>query len=325
MRRIFHSILVVLLALAAGPVFASGSAFNCHDVRFGMVQWPAVTIKTETAQWMLQQLGYKSTITSGSVPIIEEGMKIGDLDAFLAQWMPSQRGVFRKFGEAGTIDIVGANLKGGKYTLAVPAYVYDAGIKSIKDLDAHKAKFGGKIYGIDPGSGGNTTVMRMIKDNYAGLGDWKLVQSSTAAMMSAVGAHIHHKEWIVFLGWAPHPMNIMYHIRYLSGGTKYWGPNKGQVTVNTLARAGYAWACPNVGQFLENYDWTPKEQSQIMDWNMNHDTKPLAAGKRLIRENPKLLQRWFGRSGNYQTGGVTTADGKHPAAAVIAHALGIAD
>ncbi len=323
MRKTLLIFTALALAVSSAAALAKDSKFNCNKVRFGIVNWPAVTIKTKTAKWMLQQLGYKSTILAASTPTIYQGLARGDLDAFMAQWMPSQRKVFRKFGKNGSIDIVGANLLGGKYTLGVPDYVYKAGIENIKDLNAHKKKFDGKIYGIDPGSGGNTTIQKMMKDDYDGLGSWKLVQSSTASMMVAVGRHIKHKQWIVFLAWSPHPMNILYNIRYLAGGEKYWGPDKGEVIVDTVARKGYAWACPNVGQFLKNYTWKPKEQSLIMKYAMVDKMDDLAAGKKIIRDNPDLLKRWFERSGIYETGGIRTADGKKNAYGVIAQALGL--
>ncbi len=44
------------------------------------------------------------------------------------------------------------NLTGAGYGLVVPAYVADAGVKGLKDLGPNKDKFGGKIYGIEPGT-----------------------------------------------------------------------------------------------------------------------------------------------------------------------------
>jgi len=322
-KNMIYAMVALALVVVSTAAMADNDEFDCNTVRFGIVSWPAVTIKTKAAKWMLEKLGYNSAITTAATPVIYQGLADGNLDAFMAQWMPSQREVFRKFGMEGSIDVVSPNLRGGKYTIAVPSYVYDAGVTSIKDLAAHKDKFEGKIYGIDPGSGGNSTAKRMLDDDYAGLGDWKLVASSVAGMLIAVGRHIDHHEWIAFLGWAPHPMNVMYDIRYLSGGADYWGPNKGEVIVDTVARKGYIWACPNIGQFLDNYDFTVKEQSTIMDYHANKDMDYLDAEKKLIRDNPELLDRWFNRSGIYQTGRIKTADGEHNARDVIAKALGI--
>jgi glycine betaine/proline transport system substrate-binding protein len=116
-------------------------------------------------------------------------------------------------------------------------------------------------------------------------------------------------------------MNAMFDIGYLAGGSQYWGPNKGEVIVNTVVRKGYGWQCRNVGQLLENFTFETAEQSLGMKYVMNDGMKDVAAGKKLIRKNPELLDRWFGRSGNYRTGGVMTASGDERAHAVIAEAL----
>ena len=313
------------LAPAAQAADASelASSYDCNTVRFGQPNWTGVTIKTATAAWMLDQLGYTANTTKGSLPIVYKAMAGGDMDVMLAQWMPSQRQQFRKFGIKGNIDIVSPNLTGGRYTIAVPDYVYEAGVTSIEQLDEHKEKFGGQIFGIEPGSGGNGTIKKMIANNYAGLGDWELVASSEPGMLAEVSKREGDNEWIAFLGWAPHPMNINHDLEYLSGGADYWGPNKGEVIVNTVTRTGYAWACTNVGQFLDNYVWTVEEQSLAMGYVNNEDMEPLAAGKRVIRENPAMLERWFARSGIYKTGGIDDAAGERDALPVVEKALGL--
>ena len=311
--------------LIAGTVHAADSpeGYDCSTVRFGQPNWTGVSIKTSTAAWMLEQLGYETKTTKGSLPITYNAMGGDDIDVMLAQWMPSQRSLFREFGIEGSIDLVSPNLRGGRYTIAVPSYVYEAGVTNLEDLDQHKEKFGGQIFGIEPGSGGNDTVKSMLEDDYAGLGDWELVASSEPGMLSEVGKRTSSDEWIAFLGWAPHPMNVNYDIEYLSGGGDYWGPNKGEVIVNTAVREGYAWACPNLGQFLDNYNWTVAEQSKGMALVREDDMAPLEAGKKVVQENPKMLDRWFAASGIYQTGGIDTADGKKDAEPVVTDALGL--
>ncbi|MDZ7810485.1 MAG: glycine betaine ABC transporter substrate-binding protein [Arhodomonas sp.] len=178
MRLKLVTILATTLGLMLSTAVSAEEDFDCGSVRFGKVNWTGVSIKTATASWMLEQLGYNTEVTSASAPIVYQTIKGGELDVFLGQWMPSQRQVFRPFAREGSIDVVSPNLQGGKYTIGVPSYVYEAGVTSIEDLDAHKERFGGEIFGIEPGSGGNTTLTRMIEDDYAGLGDWELVASS---------------------------------------------------------------------------------------------------------------------------------------------------
>ncbi len=60
----------------------------------------------------------------------------------------------KPYRDDGSVERVGANLKGAKYTFAVPEYVYDAGIKDFADIAKFKDKLDGKIYGIEPGNDG---------------------------------------------------------------------------------------------------------------------------------------------------------------------------
>ncbi|SDF91714.1 glycine betaine/proline transport system substrate-binding protein [Limimonas halophila] len=315
-----------MLSVSAAPAAAQdakelASKFDCSTVNFGLPNWTGVRVKTATATWMLDQLGYKTDSKTGSLPMVYQAMKGGDIDALLAQWMPSQRSIFRKYGIEGSLDVVSPNLLGGHYTLAVPTYVYEAGVKSIADLDEHKEKFGGQIFGIEAGSGGNDTIKSMLEDDYAGLGDWDLVASSEPGMLAEVEKRVEDEEWITFLAWAPHPMNINHDFKYLAGGEDYWGPNKGEVIVNTVTPEGYAWACPNIGQFLDNYDWTVEEQSLAMGLVNNDGMEPLAAGKRVLAKHPEMLERWFGRSGIYQTGGIKDVGGEKDALPIVRKAL----
>lgn len=320
-------VLLMVGAMGSTNAFAADNDANpaCKTVRFGQPAWAGASVKTATASWMLQKLGYHTKMTKASLPIIYTALAENDMDVLLAQWMPSQRKLFRSFGIDGSIDIVGPNLTGGHYTIGVPKYVYDAGVTSIADLNKHRDQFKGRIYGIDQGSGGNTTITEMIDDDYAGLGDWKLKHSSTGVMVAEVGRHIKRKKWIAFLAWTPHPMNVNYDIKYLSGGVDYWGKDKGSITVNTVSAKGFAWKCPDVGQFLANYKWTPDEQSRAMLKVKNVGMDPLAAGQSMIEKNPDLLDRWFGNGGIYQSGPVKSANGQKNARAVIVGAMGSKD
>jgi len=306
-----------------GGGLAQAADADCDRIRFGQVNWTGVTAKTETAAWMLKKLGYETEVITASVPIMFSSLASEQRDAFLGLWLPTQRSMVREYMMDGKIDIVTKNLENAKYTVAVPRYVYEAGVKHFKDLNDHKEQFDGEIYGIEAGNDGNKIIQDMIDDDAYGLGDWELVASSEAGMLSEVQRRVRNERWIAYLGWAPHPMNLNIPMEYLAGGEDYWGPNKGGATVYTLSRTGYAWQCPNIGQFLENYRFTVEEQSQMGQYIINEDMDYPEAGRRLIKEKPELLERWFGQGGTYQTGPVKAADGERNAKQVITKALGL--
>ncbi len=163
----------------------------------------------------------------------------------------------------------------------------------------------------------------MIADDAYSLGDWEILPSSEAGMLTQVRKDVNEDKWAVFLGWEPHPMNLNIDMNYLAGGDDYFGPNKGGATVYTLTRTGYAWECPNVGQFFENYRFTLDEQNQLGHYVINEDMTYLEAGQQLIKDKPELLKRWFDEGGTYASTGVKTFDGERPAADVVREALGL--
>lgn len=162
-----------------------------------------------------------------SVPITYQGLKKGQLDVFLGNWMPAQAPLVKPFVDARAIDVLHANLSHAKFTLAVPDYVAAAGVHSFADLAKYAQRFGAKIYGIEPGAPANQNISRMLADKALGPANWQLVESSETGMLTQVERAVRERQWIVFLGWEPHLMNTKFHLVYLSGGDAYFGPDYG--------------------------------------------------------------------------------------------------
>ncbi|MGY4532211.1 ABC-type proline/glycine betaine transport system substrate-binding protein [Pseudomonas sp. TE3786] len=67
------------------------------------------------------------------------------------------------------------------------------------------------------------------------------MEPSEPAMLSEVVPAVKRERFITFLGWTPHPMNVQFKLKYLTGGEKYFAASG---SVYTLIRKGYAQACP---------------------------------------------------------------------------------
>src|SRR3546814_1598368 len=130
--------------------------------------------------------------------------------------MPTTEAENAKYREEGSVEVRGANLESAKYTLAVPKYTAGKGLKDFADIAECADKSDGKIYGIEPGNDGNRLILDMIEKDAFGLQDFEVVESSEQGMLSQVARAVKSKEDIVFLGWAPHPMNNNFDLVYLS-------------------------------------------------------------------------------------------------------------
>jgi glycine betaine/proline transport system substrate-binding protein len=301
------------LCLEASTARAAEPA-SCRTVRFSDVGWTDITATTAAASLVLKALGYQPKIEVLSVPVTYASMKSKDIDVFLGNWMPTMEADRKPYIEDKSVEVVGVNLEGAKYTLAVPDYTYQAGLKSFQDIARFKKELDGQIYGIEPGNDGNRLILDMIGSGKFGLKDFKLVESSEQGMLAQVEKSVRRKQPIVFLGWEPHPMNTKFAMKYLSDGDDVFGPNFGGATVHTNVRAGYTSECPNIGKLLSNLKFTLQMENEIMSAILFDNTEPEKAASAWLKNSPATLEAWLA--------GVTTFDGK-PGLPAVKKSLGL--
>jgi glycine betaine/proline transport system substrate-binding protein len=307
------------IAAMAGLALGSAEAGaaeppECRNVRFADIGWTDITATTSLATVVLQSLGYRTTTTIASVPIAFTGLKKKNIDVFLGYWNPSMIPIIDPFLKDKSFEVLPVpNLSGAKYTLAVPTFVADAGLKDFADIARFRKELDGKIYGIEPGNDGNALIQKMITGNDFGLGGFRMVESSEAGMLIEVQRAIDRKKYIVFLGWEPHPMNERFKMTYLTGGDKVFGANYGGAAVYTVVANGFMDHCPNVGALMRNLRFGLSMESQVMS-PILQKKDPIGSATEWLKANPAVLGGWLK--------GVTTVDGKDGLAAVRA-ALGL--
>lgn len=290
---------LVLSLMSTPTVFAEGQseAEVAVDeetlVEFVEVNWLDIEATTGITRFVVESLGYETESSDVSVPVAFQALDSDEADVFLGIWMPSMQSEYTRFIEEGSVEEVATNLEGARYTLAVPQYVYDSGVTSIADLDEHEDEFDGEIYGIESGNDGNRLILDMIEDDAFGLSGWDLIESSEAAMLSEVGNAIRNEQWIVFLGWEPHPMNTRFDIDFLADGDDYFGPDYGAATVRTAVREGYLEESPNIGRFFQNLEFTLEMENELMLMIDEEDMDARDAGREWLAENPGILDEWL--------------------------------
>ncbi|HEY0766832.1 MAG TPA: choline ABC transporter substrate-binding protein, partial [Steroidobacteraceae bacterium] len=308
--------LCALVALACRPGFAADAppALASHEpaavtenpacqrVRLSDIGWTDVTTTTAVFSALLRHLGYHPEVTVLSVPVTYASMKNKDIDVFLGNWMPAQEADRKSYVAEGSVEVVRANLTGAKYTLAVPAYAYAAGLRTFADIQRFATPLHSSIYGIEPGNDGNRLVLGMLRQNQFGLGGFKLIESSEQGMLAEVERAFRAHAPIVFLGWDPHLMNVRFDMRYLSGGDAVFGPNYGEARVYTTTRTGYSGECPNIGRLLRNLSFTTQDENRVMADILERHQTPEVAGEAWLKANPAVVSGWLE--------GVRTFDGR---------------
>lgn len=308
--KIVPALMSTLICFSAGDLLAQ-EPDSCKAIKFADIGWVDNAANNGLTMVLAEGLGYKPKATIVSLPIALASIQKKQMDVFLDYWSPASDDTVKPFRDKGTIKVLEEpNMPGAKYTLAVPTYLFEKGLKDFSDIPRFKDELNGRIYGIEAGSGGNKLLNQIIAENKFDLGEFKLVESSEAAMRVAVARAISKKEPIVFLGWAPHPMNLQFDMTYLTGGDDYFGPDYGAATIYTITAPDYAQRCPNAAKLISNMKFTTEMEAALMARIMEHEKADVVATD-WIKKNPQWLDTWLA--------GVTTFDGKSGIDAVKKH------
>jgi glycine betaine/proline transport system substrate-binding protein len=306
LRRLWRVavLLVTLLLGAMSGVSAATEAAECRNVRFGVVGFSDVAAVTAITSEVLARLGYAPASVNLPVPIIFASLQNRNIDVFLGNWMPAQEADSKPYLANRSVEVVGPNLEKAKFTLAVPQYLYDAGLKDFASIKKFAVPLDSAIYGIEPGAAANRLVLGMIRTNAFGLGHFRLIESSEQGMLAELErAYRTHKPF-VFVAWDPHPMNLRFRIQYLAGGDATFGPDFGGATINTVTRSGLSQECPNLGRLLHNLKFTLAGESEIMGAILDRHEQPDVAAKEWLASHPELVGTWLS--------GVSSFDGLPP-------------
>jgi len=258
-------IAAALVATVVGSSAATAAdAESCKKVRLSDVGWTDIQATTGIASTLLTALGYEPEVIQLSVPVTYASLKNNDLDVFLGNWMPSMTNDIKDYTAEGSVETIGENLSGAGYGLVVPTYMAEAGVKTLADLAKPeiKEKLDGKVYGIEAGNDGNRIILDMIAKPDSGLAGYELVESSEAGMLTQAEQALKDNQWIVFLGWTPHPVMGEMKLAYLDG---MGDTGFGAATVLTNVRKGYLTECPNAGTFIKNLKFDLSMENTMMD------------------------------------------------------------
>lgn len=103
-----------------------------EDIELVYVEWDSEIASTNVVGKVLEDLGYKVTLTPLDNAVMWQAIANGDADAMVAAWLPATHGdLYDEFKDQ--IEEVGVNLEGAKIGLVVPSYM---DIDSIEDLEA---------------------------------------------------------------------------------------------------------------------------------------------------------------------------------------------
>ncbi|NTF44134.1 glycine betaine ABC transporter substrate-binding protein [Rhizobium rhizogenes] len=197
------------------------TAFSAHaeekSITVGTMSWEDLTPITGITKKVLEDAGYAVKV----VPFSEWGIAYAALSKGDIQILASQTDyVAQDYWDKNKkrLEKISPVSHGLYQAIAVPNYVT---IDSIDQLNANADKFGGKIVGIEPGSGLMRDAANAVKQYDLKL---QLVEGSTAAMTAALKSAIDRKEWVAVTVWEPSWMMQKYPVKFLKDPKSVFPP-----------------------------------------------------------------------------------------------------
>ena len=243
------------LTMAACGGGADDAGKEKKTISIGYIPWDDDVAVTGLWKKVLEAKGYTVELTSVDIAPVFAGMAKGDLDAYLDAWLPTTHAAdWKRYGDK--LEDFGVWYGPATLGLAVPDYVKE---RSIADLKANAGRYGDRIVGIEPGAGEMGLVKDKVMPAY-GLGDMKLVQSSTPAMLAQLKKSIGQKKPIVVTLWKPHWAYSKFPIRDLKDPKGAWGsPEK----LHTLTSKDFKTNSPQAYKWFSKFKMGDKDLSKL--------------------------------------------------------------
>ncbi|WP_323718463.1 glycine betaine ABC transporter substrate-binding protein [Paracoccus aminovorans] len=236
MRRLFNALLAGAVALGlAAPAMAQDKT-----IKMGTIIWEDLTPITGITKKVLEDKGFTVEVTEFSEwGIAYAALTKGDIQVIASQTDYVAQDYWNK--NKNRLEKISPVSHGLYQAIAVPKYVP---IDSIEQLNDNADKFGGKIIGIEPGSG----LMREAADAVDAYGlKLQLVEGSTAGMTAALKSAVDRKDWIAVTLWEPTWMALKFDTKFLADPKGIFAPPQGYYWIG---QKGFSEANPEAREVI---------------------------------------------------------------------------
>lgn len=296
MRRAFAAVAIAgAMSLAMGACGGgssgglSGGGGGSKNVTIGYIPWDEDLAVTEVWKQILEKKGYTVDTKQLDAGPLFSGVASGDLDAFFDVWLPNtHKKYWNKYGDQ--VHDNGIWFQPADLGLAVPDYVK---AQSISDLKGSASKYNGEITGIEASAGEMGVVKDSVVPKY-GLtkAGYKVVASSTPAMLAALQKSIKAHKPIVVTLWHPHWAFSKYKIRYLKDPKNAFGqPDK----IHSITSKDFASGNKKVTGWFENFKMTPAQLQSLesMRQDAGSGKAEVKATTKWMNQNKDVWQAWL--------------------------------
>ncbi|MHA6645452.1 glycine betaine ABC transporter substrate-binding protein [Mesorhizobium sp. A623] len=267
---------VAMIGLAMLPAHAEDKTIS-----MGTMSWEDLTPITGITKKVLEDAGYTVKVTEFSEwGIAYAALTKGDVQILASQTDYVAQDYWDK--NKNKLEKLSPVSHGLFQALAVPKYV---DIDSMDQLNENADKFGGKIVGIEPGSGLMRDTANAVKAYDLKL---QLVEGSSAAMTAALKAAIDRKDWVVVTLWTPSWMAQKFDVKFLQDPKGVFPPAQ---SYYWIGHKGFAAEHPHAREVIASV-FVPLEVNTAINGEVKDGKTMDQAVKDWTDNNADLLKRW---------------------------------
>ncbi|MEU5041022.1 ABC transporter permease/substrate binding protein [Streptomyces griseorubiginosus] len=235
---------------------------------------------------VLEKRGYRLDLKQMDVGPVYTGLASGDLDVNFDAWLPyAQKNYWDQSKDR--LKDLGTWYRPTSLEVAVPSYV--KGVQSYEDLKGKADLFGGKIIGIEPGTGEMNLLKTKVLPGYGLDKEYDVVDGSTPAMLAELKRAYARKQPVAVVLWSPHWAYSQYDLTKLKDDKKLFGEGN---TIRTISNEDFPSRYPQLTRWIKGFRMSEAElgslEAEINERGQGHEEQAVAAW---LQEHPEMVGR----------------------------------
>ncbi|WP_455924648.1 glycine betaine ABC transporter substrate-binding protein [Pseudomonas putida] len=250
-------------------------------ITMGTLSWEDLTPITGITKKVLEDSGYTVKVVEFSEwGIAYAALGKGDIQVLASQIDYAANDYWVK--NKNRLEKLSPVSHGLYQAIAVPKYVP---IDSLDQLNDNADKLGGKIIGIEPGSGLMSDATKAVSEYGIKL---QLVEGSTAAMTAALKSAVDRKEPIAVTVWEPSWMAQKFDLKFLKDPKGVFPPPQGYYWVG---HKGFAAEYPHARELMASV-FVPVADITAINGEVKDGKTMEQAIQNWTSSHGELLKRW---------------------------------
>ncbi|MGO7135812.1 glycine betaine ABC transporter substrate-binding protein [Rhizobium leguminosarum] len=273
--KLFTALFMSLMTLA------TAHAAEENVIKVGSLAWEDQMAISLTTAKFLEKEGFKVEFTKFAEWGIAFGaLQKGDVDILLSNVDYMTADYWNKFH--GRLEKVSVASYGVVQGLVVPSYMP---IDSVDQLNTVADQVGGKIIGIEPGSGLMREANNALKDYDL---KYQIIDGSTAGMVAQLKSSLERKEPIITMLWTPSWMVKQFDVKFLKDPKGSFAPPQAYYWV---AKKGFSEKNPHAREAIATV-YLPLQDNVDMNLAMNSGKTIEQAADDWWNKNQPLIEKW---------------------------------